>query len=355
MSVIQSIRLQHFRSYKDDSFEFSRSVNIIVGPNAGGKTNLIEAILMVARGGLSYRAKDSELIEFGQPWARVDTSIDNEPRAIKLVKSDKTEKTYDLFGQSFRRLPYKHIVPVVLFEPNNLNFIIGSSDQRRDFLDNLLSQTVPGYMANLRLYNRALSQRNRLLKSPQVNPEQLFPWNVRLSETGGIIARHRSSLAEGINQKIGSLYQELSVSKTNVSVEYLINTQLIQYESQMLHQLESRTERDILLGHTTFGPHREDLMVLFNQHPGSEVASRGETRTFVLGLKLIETDLLKENKNTLPILLLDDVFSELDGARRQALTNYLQPYQTFITTTDADVVIEHFSKKSNIILVSKNN
>lgn len=351
--MIQSIRLQQFRSYADESFEFSPSVNIIVGPNASGKTNLLEAMLVMALGN-SYRVHDADLIEFNKDWARLDGIVDDFQRTIKLINDPKPEKVYELAGRMVKKLSLEDTLPVVLFEPNDLYLINGKPELRRDYLDSMLAQTISGYGLTLRTYRRALAQRNRLLKSPRIDDEQLFPWNVRLSELGGIIVRSRAQLTNSFNQKITQLYKNLSNSSTKVSVVYSSSAEPEQYESHMLHQLEVRMGNDRLLGFTSFGPHREDFKILFDEHPAEETASRGETRTFVLGLKLIELELLKEKRNKLPILLLDDVFSELDGARRQALTAYLQPYQSLITTTDADIVLKHFSEKSNILLVSKN-
>lgn len=350
--MVQSIRLQHFRSYTDDSFEFSPSVNIIVGSNASGKTNLLEAMLVMALGS-SYRVHDAELVAFNQPWARLDGIVDDYPRTVKLIVEPRPEKIYELSGRTVKRLALDDTLPVVLFEPNDLYLITGQPERRRDYLDSLLTQTVASYGSTLRAFRRSLAQRNRLLKSPHIDADQLFPWNVRLSELSGTIVRARSQLVKSINQKINQLYQDLSHTNTKVSVTYSSSGEPEQYESNMLHQLEVRMANDRMIGFTSFGPHREDFEILLDNHPAEETASRGETRTFVLGLKLIELELLREKRDKLPILLLDDVFSELDGARRQALTTHLQPYQSLITTTDADIVLKHFSEKSNILLVSK--
>jgi DNA replication and repair protein RecF len=350
--MIQSIRLQQFRSYKDDSFEFSPKVNIIVGPNASGKTNLLEAILVMSRGS-SYRAKDHELVMFDRPWARLDASVDDYQRTVKLINQPKLEKIYKLAGRIMKRLSLDTTLPVVLFEPNDLWLLIGSPERRRDYLDELLIQTTVGYGSALRAFKRALAQRNRLLKNPHVGSDQLFPWNVRLSELAGPIVRARAQLTESINKRINKLYQELSRSKTRVSITYRAAGDPEQYESHMLHQLELRATIDQTLGFTSFGPHLDDFEVLFAKRPANNIASRGETRTFVLGLKLVELELLKEKRNKVPLLLLDDVFSELDGARQQALTDHLQAYQTFITTTDASIAINHFGQERNIVLVSK--
>lgn len=349
--MIQSIRLQHFRSYTDDSFEFDPGVNIIVGPNASGKTNLLESLLVAARGS-SYRVGDVDLIEHNQPWARLDALVDGADRTLKIVREPILSKTHEIDGRSFKRLNLDRTLPVVLFEPNHLNLLTGPPENRRDYLDELLGQTVAGYPVLVRSYRRTLAQRNRLLKSGRVQSQELFPWDVRLSELGARIVRAREALVQAINTKIAGLYQDLSRSETTVAMIYRTGVGSEQYESAMLRQLEVRREDDLLRGYTSFGPHRDDLVVYFNGTPAEEVASRGETRTFVLGLKILELQLLEEKRDQTPLLLLDDVFSELDGARRQALTQHLQPYQTYITTTDADVVVHHFADRSNVILIT---
>ena len=347
--MIQDIRLQHFRSYDDDSFEFSPSVNIIVGPNASGKTNLLESILVVARGG-SYRAKDSELITFGHSWARLDARTENSTRVIKIMTDPLPRKTYELNGDVFSRLTQHHTLPVVLFEPNHLSLLSGSPELRRSFLDDLLEQTKPGYGTLRRTYRRTLSQRNSLLKKGlQVARPQMFAWNIRLSEQAGKIVKARMELVETLNGRLNTLYKDLSHAQTETALHYYSPLLLHNYETQLLKQLESHLETDVIRGFTSFGPHREDMLVHFDGHLASETASRGETRTLVLALKIIELEILKEARDQTPILLLDDVFSELDGTRRRALTSYLEQYQTFITTTDADVVIKHFTEIARII------
>lgn len=346
--MIESLRLQHFRSYDDASFEFDPGVNIIVGPNASGKTNLLEAILVMARGG-SYRARDSELVQFDRDWARLDALVDDAPRIVKLIQSPRPAKVYDLDGTVLKRLTLAHRLPVVLFEPNHLLLLTGSPDKRRDYLDELLEQTTPGYGTTIRAYRRTLMQRNSLLKQGRPAPAQLFPWNVRLSELAGTVARARHELVAAMNQSITPLYRDLSHTGAQVVLNYHARTATEHYESRMMQQLEARLDDDVQRGFTSFGPHREDFTADIDGHPADEVASRGETRTLVLALKIIELQTLQALRGTPPLLLLDDVFSELDGTRRRALTTYLQPYQTFITTTDADVVVKHFTETSRIL------
>lgn len=352
--MIESLRLQRFRSYRDESFEFESGVNIIVGPNASGKTNLLEALLVVAAGG-SFRAKDAELVAFGAPWSRLDVHGVDENRVVKLLPQENGsfKKEFIINDQKLTRLSLQKTIPVVLFEPNHLLLLHGSPDVRREYLDNLLEQMLPGYGKARRDYRRVLAQRNALLKHGSNSKGQLFAWNIRLSETGAHLARERHALVRRINEHINSLYHSLAHSEAaDVRVSYAASCDITQYSSGLLHALEKRQEVDIERGYTTIGPHREDLQVTFNGRDASEVASRGETRTVLLGLKIIEMQLLEEARGTKPLLLLDDVFSELDGKRRKALTEVISGYQTFITTTDADVVIQHFMENCHIIPLS---
>lgn len=346
--MLSDLRLQHFRSYNNTSFELSKGVNIVVGPNASGKTNLLEAILVLCRGN-SYRAKDTELIQFEHPWARLDANIaGGTNRTVKLFLDQTPSKLFDISGKEYKRLPATQTLPAVLFEPNHLQLLSGSPERRRDYLDDLLEQTMTGYGAIRRQYKRALAQRNTLLKN-KPRQKDMFVWNVRISQLAGQIVRHRTQITNQINKKITDLYKELSQANTKVTIEYQNRWQPEQYETKLLKELETNFETDILRGFTTSGPHREDLVVFFDEHPAQETASRGETRTAVLALKIIELNLIEAARDKTPILLLDDVFSELDGKRRHALTNYLEKYQTFITTTDADLVVKNFTQNCNII------
>jgi len=349
--MVESLRLQRFRSYRDDSFEFDTGVNIIVGPNASGKTNLLEALQVVCAGG-SFRAKDSELVAFGAPWARLDTNGAAGVRTVKLLvqENGSIKKEFVIGDQKLVRLSLQKSLPIVLFEPNHLLLLHGSPDRRRDYLDDLLEQTVIGYGKTRRDYRRALAQRNALLKRGPMARGQLFAWDIRLSEIGAHVARERHALVEKITSQIGSLYEDLAHSKAaKVSVTYVTDYDIDQYSSALLRALERCQDTDIERGYTTIGPHREDLEVTFNGRHASEVASRGETRTALLAFKVMELQFVEEARGARPLLLLDDVFSELDGARRKALTEVIHGYQAFITTTDADVVVQHFMNNCRII------
>lgn len=347
--MITSLRLQHFRSYTDKTFELSPAVTVVVGPNGSGKTNLLEAVLVAATGN-SYRAKDAELIRHGQPWARLDAYTTTGPRTVKIVASP-AQKAFEIDGQTLQRLSQNRTLPVVLFEPNHMLLLSGPPELRRSFLDDILQQTSPGFGEHLRHYKRVLSQRNTLLKkNPKNLQEQLFVWNIRLSELGGRIARERLRLIEHCNKQLSEVYGRISDKPTEINLAYLSPFPPETYETTMLQKLEKSTELDVLRGFTAYGPHRDDLQANIHDNPFQHSASRGETRTLVLALKILELQLKEQARGNKPILLLDDVFSELDSTRRRALTKTIKGYQTIITTTDADA--DHHFPRSIQLLVN---
>jgi len=350
--MISDLRLQQFRSYSDASFEFGEGVNIIVGPNGSGKTNLLEAILVLAHGS-SYRVNDVELIQFEKDWFRLDAHLepDDVLRTVKLQTVPRLSKSYEIDEKKYVRLTHLHTLPTVLFEPNHLQLLHGAPELRRNYLDDILEQTLPGYTSFRKNYRRILAQRNALLKRPrQPSTQELFPWNLRLSELGATITRARAQLCEDLAKQLSEIYKQISQAKTEVTITYHPKFPLEHYESHLLSKLESHLPEDYARGFTAYGPHREDFVVTFDGKSAEESASRGETRTALLALKIIELQLLEKVREQTPLLLLDDVFSELDGVRRRALTGFLQRYQTFLTTTDADVVVKHFTDSTIIPL-----
>lgn len=357
--AIASLRLQNFRSYADESFEFEPGVNIVVGPNAAGKTNLVEAILVLARGG-SYKAKDVDLIKFGQPWARLDGYFKKGIRTLKLdLQGASLQKEFVLEDKPYKRLSLERTVPVVFFEPNHLQLITRGPSQRREFIDDLLQRIEPGFKTLSNHYLRALAQRNTLLKqNPARARSQLFAWDIRLSELGGKIVNSRVSLIEKINKNLSKVYSNIAHHKSKATIGYDTPFPLDNYSSKLLSKLESSAATDFGRGFTAYGPHREDILFYLNAQPIASSASRGETRSLLLALKIYELDLLEKARTSVnravhgaekPIFLLDDVFSELDGKRRRALVEYLKDHQTIITTTDADAVLEYFAGHHNLI------
>jgi DNA replication and repair protein RecF len=344
--MISSLRLQTFRSYKDASFEFEPGVNIVVGPNASGKTNLLEAILVLARGN-SYRVKDTELIQFNKPWARLEGFFEKQNRILKLEPNN---KTFVINDKPYKRLVLDKTMPIVFFEPNHLQLMIRGPEQRRDYFDDLLERSLPVFKSLSGSYRRTLAQRNALLKHSQTQAaKQLFAWNIRLSDLGSQIAIARQSLVDEINETISKDYSQIAKRKSKVSINYDSQFPVASYASKMLSKLEANSHIDYARGFTAYGPHREDFTFSLNSQPVSQTASRGETRSLLLALKKFELNLIEKARNQKPIFLLDDVFSELDGARRQALVKQLKNHQTIITTTDAEAVLEYFSQNHRLM------
>lgn len=349
--MITNIRLQQFRSYEDASFEFEPGVNVVMGPNASGKTNLLEAIYLLAQGSTYKPVRVTELVQHEKDWARLDATLaENQQRVLKL-RADSSSKEMVIDEATVKRLRLDHMLPVVLFEPSQLYLLTTSPEMRRNFLDAILVQTVPGFQKLQRDYMRTLKQRNALLKSPNASQakQQVFAWNVRLSELGGQYVAERVKLIDYINASFAELYNHIAHGNNQVALQYVSDLPVGQYATSMLKRLETGFEKDYARGFTTTGPQRDDVLIMIDGNELRETASRGEVRTTLLALKIQEARLLEEQTGHKPIFLLDDVFSELDGARRHALTDYLQSHQTFITTTDADLVTQHFAQKSNVL------
>lgn len=353
--MLSDVQLQHYRSYADDSFELGSGVNIIVGPNASGKTNLLEAILMVCAG-TSYRAPDQELIAFQKPWAKITAHTEaNQERVVKLQREDtKPSKKFMIDGREQRTLPLNRAIPITLFEPDHLQILSGPPELRRNYIDNLIEQTKAGYKKLRQEYGRIVRQRNALLRQEYgVAQDQLFAWNIRLSEVGSRIVQARADTIKQLNQHVAEVYSKIADTITPITLTYDPGSHVDSYATYLLKKLESRTEFDRQRGFTSCGPHRDDLGISIGGQRAQTAASRGEARTLLLTLKILELQLLEKVWGDKPILLLDDVFSELDGTRRRALTDFLKDHQAFITTTDADVVVQHFMDRCTIIPISK--
>lgn len=349
--MISSIRLQNFRSYRDGSFEFDPGVNIIVGPNASGKTNLLEAVLVSAQG-KSYRGREVELLRFNAPWLRLEAVYGGTSRVYKLLPTDgQIDRVYEIAGQKYKRLSLERSLPFVLFEPNHLQLLSRGPEQRRQYFDDVLERTKPGFKRLSASYRRALAQRNALLKQkPESANKQLFAWDVRLGELGAQIVEARLELIEQFNKSLSRIYSKISGRRSKVELSYDTSLPLANYSSALLSRLETNIRSDFARGFTGYGPHREDIVITLNGKPAAGIASRGELRSILLAFKIIELELVEAARGAKPIFLLDDVFSELDSARRRHLIDYLKNYQSLITTTDADSVIEYFTNQRLIAL-----
>jgi len=330
---ITNIRIQNFRSHTDATIELNKKSTLITGKNGSGKTSLLEAIYIAIQGS-SFRSSDDEIIKYGNSWYRIDINFgDDHKRIIKFDSNKKqSRKTFDIDGIKKNRLTSNYKIPVILFEPEDLQLLSGSPNRRRNFLDKFLAQAYPSFSISLSRYNKALRHRNALLKQDNVTEDQLFPWNLILSEYAYEITSRRIELIKNINKQIKEIYKQ--ISGVNDDIEIIYNGKEIT-KQELLQEFIKNNQCDKILGYTTIGPHRHDFIFKFNGRNACDIASRGENRSLILALKFIETDFLADIVDKKPIVLLDDVFSELDKNRQKLLTTHFSSYQTIITSTEA--------------------
>lgn len=342
MTAVARIRVQNVRSHEDFTLSFSDSVTVITGANGSGKTSLLESIYMSLQG-TSFKGTDGEVLSLSKPWWRIEVILDQMPR-ITTFDSTKTigRKQFIIDGRKSVRLPQKYKHPVVLFEPDDLRLLHGSPTRRRQFIDRFISQLNPLYGPALRKYERALKQRNALLKHPQLVDDQLFAWNVALAEHGAYIIEQRIAFIEHINRTLADVYREIAGTLDDVSVHYS-HTFVGDIKQKLLNELHAHVQKDRYTGNTSVGPHRHDVIFELNHSPALSMASRGEARTIVLALKFLEVDIIHELSGKQPIILFDDVFSELDAQRQTLLTTRFTDYQIIITsaTSQAGEALHH--------------
>mgnify|MGYP000993502997 FL=1 len=331
--ILKTLRVQNFRTHSDFILEIGEKSTLISGANGSGKTSLLEAIYFALQG-TSFRSSDKEILRNdGSSWFRIDLK-DSKDSLRTIIFNDaiqKSKKQFLVDGNKKARLSANLRIPVVLFEPDDLQLLSGSPTRRRNFLDYFLSQIFPSFQLALARYNKALKQRNNLLKRDNVSKDELFPWNLMLAEYGAEIISKRQDFLELLNSKIEEVYFEISGVKDEIIIDYLGEKVS---KNEILAILSENIERDKILGYTNFGPHKHDIQFIFNKKPAQNVASRGENRSLVLALKFIETDILADLTSKRPIVLLDDVFSELDDERQKLLTKHFSKYQTIITSTN---------------------
>lgn len=338
MATISQLSVQHIRTHSRYVLDLSPHVTLITGKNGSGKTSLIEAIY-IALQGTSFKSSDSDVLQYEQPWWRIDVAFDDETnRVVKFDPSKASGKKQFIIDQKTAyRLTPRYKYPVVLFEPDDLRLLHGSPTRRRQFIDTFISQLEPLYGTTLRKYDRALKQRNNLLKRHDTTQDELFVWNVALSEYGAEIIEQRVRFIEHINNHLDDRYNLIANSTDYVSVHYS-HTLVGSVKQKLLNELHASVERDKHLGYTSIGPHRHDVIFKFNDSLALSVASRGEVRSIVLALKFIEVDIIEQLTAKKPIILLDDVFSELDESRQVALMTTVKDCQMIIATTNHHAV-----------------
>lgn len=341
--LIHHLSVAGVRTYDLYDVGLHPGVTLILGPNGSGKTSLLEAIYYTSRG-TSFRGRDRDMIRHGDDRADIKLLLgDGSTRRARIATDSnlKQTKQFVVGDRTLGRLPPDHKLPVVLFEPDELRLLTSSPQRRRDFLDGIIARLSPTYSTVLSRFARALLQRNELLKQHESMNESdwqnhLFAWDVKFAELSSTIIKARMNFIVHANEHLSRIYSDLAGSDNVVMASYVstLDTPIESLQQVLLNRLESSRRSDAMRGFTSVGPHRDDIAISLNDHPAAEAGSRGEMRTIMLAFKLLEVELQEHHSGQKPLILLDDVFSELDSHREQALISALSGYQTIITATD---------------------
>lgn len=350
---VSRLRLRDLRSYETLDVPFGGGPQILWGPNATGKTNLLEALVLLARGRSHRTTKDQELIAWGRPFASAGGSIDVGGRQFELevtIQRDAppgARKRIRLDGVSRRPSALGAVLRVVVFAPEDMLLISGSPALRRGEMDTLARQTWPAYGRSLATYGRAIQQRNGLLRAiaeGTAGRDELVFWDRVLVEEGGEIVRLRLALVGRLAGPLAAAHREIAPSEGELAVRYETNAPFDPLSDAspaeaLRRRLAEVTEKEIWNGMTLVGPHRDDIVFELDGRPMAAFASRGQQRTAILALKFAELELLTAVDGRPPLLLLDDVFSELDQERRGHLVRRVTELpQAFVTTASLEEI-----------------
>ena len=343
---VKNIRLSNFRNYDNLSAEFENNINIFYGNNAQGKTNLLEAMFLCAFGRSHRPAKDNELVEFGGQGYTVSAEIEGAYGSPTIdISSQKGEKkSIRLNGIPVKKLgEMMGTLRIVMFAPEDLLMIKEGPGERRKFLDMSISQIKPTYFYDLQKYLKVLEQRNNLLREMVENPklsDTLCIWDSALTESGARIIAARDAFIKRLSGNALARHSALTEDGENLEMRYLPSIRAENMEDideirDLFNKLLERSrDREQKMGATLSGPQRDDFEVYVNGKDVKSFGSQGQQRAAVLSIKMAEIDIIKEETDEVPVLLLDDVMSELDKKRRDYLIKGISGVQTFITTTD---------------------
>lgn len=341
--VLKSLELSNFRNYDFLNIEFDKGTNILFGDNAQGKTNILEAIYLCATTKSHKGSKDSDIVKFEAQEAHIRAYLQKNEDEIRIDMHLRKSKSKGIAIDQVRikrAAELLGIMNVVFFSPEDLSIIKNGPAERRRFVDMELCQLDSFYLYNLNHYNKIVNQRNKLLKDLYLNPslrETLNIWDSQLSSYGSKIIERRIAFTAQLNEIISDIHFRLSGGKENIRIVYEPNVQEAYFEDE----LRRNQERDIKLKMTTVGPHRDDFSFMAGGVDIRKFGSQGQQRTAALSLKLSEIELVKKMTKDTPILLLDDVLSELDSNRQNYLLNSIGEIQTIITCTGLDEFVNN--------------
>lgn len=355
--IVKRVELNHFRNYDLLKLDFDKKTNILYGNNAQGKTNILESVYVCSTTKSHRTNKDAELIHLDSDEAHIKLFIEKNNREQRIDIHLRRNKTK---GIAINGIPIKRaselfgIFNVVIFSPEDLDIIKKGPAERRKFIDMELCQLDKIYVYNLTNYNKIIAQRNKLLKDIYFKPElkqTLEIWDSQLAEYGAKIIERRSKFIQEINNIMKPIHKELTGGVEDIQIIYNKNCRA----EDLLKKLEENRERDIKYKSTSVGPHKDDILFFDGEKNIRIYGSQGQQRTIALSLKLAEIELVKILINDVPVLLLDDVLSELDSNRQNHLLKSLDNIQTIITCTGLDEFIENRFKINKVFQVTEGN
>ena len=341
--IIQSIELNNFRNYENLQISFDEGTNILFGDNAQGKTNILEAAYLSGTTKSHKGSKDKEMIRFGTNEAHLRTMVLKNGKQYQIDMHLKHNRSK---GIAVNKIPMKKaselfgILNIVFFSPEDLNIIKNGPGERRRFMDAELCQLDKLYLTDLAGYNHVLNQRNKLLKDMYKQPDlgaTLDVWDMQLVQYGEKIIQRRLRFIEEVNAIIGDIHHKLTGGRERIGLSYEPGCGALSLEAA----LEKNRERDIRMKSTSVGPHRDDICFMAGGIDIRRFGSQGQQRTAALSLKLSEIELVRQIIKDTPVLLLDDVLSELDKHRQNYLLDSIHDIQTLITCTGLDEFVNH--------------
>lgn len=348
--ILESLQLKNFRNYEDIDITFSKGINILIGDNAQGKTNLLESIYVLALARSHRTSKDNEMIQFGKEASRISGSVKTErsrfPLEIILSKQGKKAKVNHLLQRSLS--DYIGHLKVVLFAPEDLSLVKGAPSERRGFIDRELGQINAVYLYHITQYNRILKQRNQYLKDIRRHPSKrdevyLEVLTEQLAIEASEVIKERVWFIENLEKWAQVIHEEITQEQETLHISYQTSVKEETYTDtealfvSLMDHYRKNKERDEEQGNTFTGPHRDDISFYINEKDVQIYGSQGQQRTAALSTKLAEIDLIKETTGFYPVLLLDDVLSELDDHRQTHLLKATESkVQTFLTTTSIE-------------------
>ncbi len=341
--LIKNLRIENFRNFSFESVEFSDRVNIFYGKNGQGKTNLLEAVNYFTNGkSCRNNMKEKDVVKFGEDGFSLAAEFELKKdgaasRAIYEKIDFKSKKSIYINGQPVEKLSdILGLVDTVLFMPGDLNYVLGAPADRRFYIDSFLSKNRPGYFKLLSSYIYVLKQKNNILKEKR-ETEQLSIYNEKLFEYGSRICEIRSNFINVFSEYVGKIYDDISEKNERVEFIYKPSIENFYEKEEFIKALEESREKELALGTSIKGPHRDDVIINMSGKSAKFFASQGQLRSIVLAMKIGESEIIKDTKKEYPIILLDDVFSELDSQRREFLLKNLEGKQVIITLTNADI------------------